>query len=440
MTDYFSFIESIIKNGEKRDEPLKGLKVVEVTHFIFGPNVGRILAQFGAEVVKIETPGEGERFRIGAVFGRFYKKCNLVYGIVNANKYFIAADARNAKAREIIFELVRRADVFIENLRAGLADAMGIGYLQVRKVNPKIIYLSCSGYGQYGPLSKAPSFDVAAQGVSSVALKTGWEDVDEFYKLPDYFGDYLPSMIAVFAVLSALYYREKTGKGQYIDVSQTECLLRFLYDLTYYSLTGEEIGKTGNIDPTASPSGIFKTSDGKFVAIAVLTEKQFKALAELIEGLENEDRLKKERILELNEKVEKWVANHSLEELLEIAKKKSIPISPVLNDVEIFEDPWRWERGSIVKVKDRLIGEVPAPGPFAIMSATPGKIKWISRPVGYHNRLILKKWLGLSDEEIEKLEKEGVIGYWDEMPGMAPPPTWKEDEDPVFKGEKDEQG
>ncbi|MEM2069958.1 MAG: CoA transferase, partial [Archaeoglobaceae archaeon] len=247
-------------------------------------------------------------------------------------------------------------------------------------------------------------------------------------------------MIAVFAVLSALYYREKTGKGQYIDVSQTECLLRFLYDLTYYSLTGEEIGKTGNIDPTASPSGIFKTADGKFVAIAVLTEKQFKALAELIEGLENEDRLKKERIKELNEKVEKWVANHSLEELLEIAKKKGIPISPVLNDVEIFEDPWRWERGSIVKVKDRLIGEVPVPGPFAVMSATPGKIKWIARPVGYHNRLILKKWLGLSDEEIEKLEKEGVIGYWDEMPGMAPPPTWKKEDDPIFKGEKDEPG
>ena len=99
MTDYFSFVESLFKEGEKREPPLKGLKVVELTHFVFGPNVGRILSQFGAEVVKIETPGEGERYRLAAVFGRYYNRTNLVYGIQNANKYFIAADARNAKAQ-----------------------------------------------------------------------------------------------------------------------------------------------------------------------------------------------------------------------------------------------------------------------------------------------------------------------------------------------------
>jgi len=435
--NYFEYVKSLFE-GEKRDEPLKGIRVVEVTHFIFGPNVGRILAQFGAEVVKIETPGDGDRFRLASVWGRFYKRLNLVYGIINANKYIIAADARNKKARELIFELVKKADVFVENLRAGLAEAMGIGYLAVSKVNPRIIYVSCSGYGQYGPLSKAPSFDVAAQGVSSVATKTGWEDVDEFYKLPDYFGDYLPSMIAVLAILAAIHWRSKTGKGAYLDISQAECLLRFLYDITYYSVTGEEIGKTGNIDPTASPSGIFKTADGKYVAIAAVTEEHFRKIADLVGEIENGGRLERDNIKRINEVIEKWVEGHSLNEILEMAKKHGFPASPVLEDLDVFTDEWRRERGCIQKIRDRLYGELEVPGAVVALSASPGKIKWLGRPVGYHNRLVLKRWLGMSDEEIDNLVKEGVIGYWDEMPGTAPPPTWNEEDDEVFRGEKDE--
>ncbi len=437
MTDYFDFIKSLME-GEKRGEALKGIKVVEITHFIFGPNIGRVLAQYGAEVVKIETPGEGDRYRIAAIFGRFYNRANLLYAILNANKYVIAADARNKKARKIIFELIKKADVFVENLSAGLVDAMGIGYEAIRKVNPRIIYVSCSGYGQYGPLSKLPSFDVAAQGVAGVAMKTGWEDVDEFYKLPDYFGDYLPSMYAVFAVLSALYFRENTGKGQYIDISQCESLMRFMYDFTYFSLTGEEIGKTGNLDPASVPSGIFRTKDGKFVSISILTSSQFEALKSLIPQLENGNRFEKSRARDLNKIVAKWIEERNLKEILELAKKHRFPASPVLDDKEIASDPWRWERGSLLKVRDRLLGEIPVPGPIIAMSATPGKIKWLGRPVGYHNRLILKKWLGMSDKEIDELEKEGVIGYWDEMPGLAPPATWDAEKDEVFRGEKDE--
>jgi len=289
-------------------------------------------------------------------------------------------------------------------------------------------------------MSRLPSFDVAAQGVAGVAMKTGWEDVDEFYKLPDYFGDYLPSMYAVFAVLSALYYREITGKGQYIDISQCESLMRFMYDFTYFSVTGEEIGKTGNMDPASVPSGIFRTKDGKFVAISILTTQQFEALKSLIPQLKDGDRFMKERAKELNRIVARWVEEKHLEEILELAKKYRFPASPVLDDKEVASDSWRWERGSILKINDRLLGEIPVTGPIVAMSSTPGKIKWLGRPVGYHNRLVLKKWLGMSDKEIEELEREGVIGYWDEMPGTAPPVTWDAEKDEVFWGEKDEEG
>lgn len=442
MTDYFEYVERLFKNGEKREQPLKGLKVVEVTHYIFGPNVGRVLAQFGAEVVKVEPIGEGDRLRVGPVWGRFYKKANLHFLVLNANKYLISADVRHKKAREIVFKLAEKADVFVENLRAGLADAMGIGYSDISKVNPGIVYVSCSGYGQWGGwLVKEGSFDVAAQAVTSIGTKTGWEELDEFYKLPDYFGDFLPSQLAVLAVLVALYYRQRTGRGQYIDISQAEGLFRFLYDVTYFSLTGQEIGKTGNVDPTASPSGIFKTKDEKFVAIAIMDNDQFSALASVVEGLKGEekDRLKKEKIKELNKILSQWASTKTLEEIINLAKELGFPASPVLGDYDIYRDPWRYERGSILKFRDRLYGSVIIPGPVVNLSATPGEIKWLARPVGYHNRLVLKKWLAMAGKEIDELEEEGVIGYWDNIPGCTPPATWGKDRDKVFLGEEDER-
>ncbi|MEM1545769.1 MAG: CaiB/BaiF CoA-transferase family protein [Candidatus Methanomethylicia archaeon] len=443
MSNYFEYVEKLFKSGEKRSLPLKGIKVIEITHYIYGPCVGMVLAQFGAEVIKIEPPGEGDRRRYRAIWMRMFKKAEPNFLTLNSNKYFITLDTRNIKAREILFKLVEKADVFIENLRAGLTDQMGIGYLHISKVNPRIIYVSCSGYGQYGPLSRAPSFDVSAQGIIGLTMKNGWPDVDEFYKLPDYFGDYFPAMIAVAAILAALYYREKTGKGQYIDISQAESLLRFFYDITYLSITGEEIGKTGNIDPTAIASGIFNTSDGRFVAIAIMDEEQLSAISKAMNteltNLYKGKLRSKECINELNDLIFQWVSSKTLDEILNYAKTYGFPASPVLTDVEIYKDPWRWERGSILEFNDRIYGKIHIPGSAVHLSATPAKIKWLARPVGYHNRLILKKWLGYTDEEIRILEKEGVIGYWDQVPGPCPPATWNPEDDSVFKGEEDEQ-
>lgn len=438
--NYFDFIKSIIREGNA--EPLRGLKVVEITHFVFGPNIGRYLALLGAEVIKVEPPGEGDRFRQAAVWGRFYKLANPYFLIQNTNKYFIATDARKKEGREIISKLIKDADIFIENLRAGLAEAMGVGYFQLHKINPRLIYVSCSGYGQFGPLSRFPSFDVAAQGVAGVAKTTGWSDVDEFYKLPDYFGDYLPSLIAVVAILVALIYRKKSGQGQYIDISQTESLLRFYYELTYYTLTGKEIGKTGNVDPSASPSGIFKTKDGKYIAIAVLNDEQSKALARAtgIEELEKTthlERLEPKTIETLNEKLAKWVSTKTLDEILNIAAIQGFPAAPVLNDVEVTFDKWKWERGTVEIINDRLYGRVAVVNFPALFSKIRPRTKWLGRPVGYHNRLVLKK-LGYSAQEIEALINREVIGFWDNMIGAMPPPTWDPEKDPVFKGEKDE--
>jgi len=437
---YFKFIESVMAN--RNIEPLRGIKVVEVTHFIFGPNIGRYLALLGAEVIKIEPPGEGDRFRQAAIWGRFYKLANPYFLLQNTNKYFVATDMREKEGREILYRLIKSADIFIENLRAGLADAMGIGYLYLNRLNPKLIYVSCSGYGQYGPLSRFPSFDVAAQGVAGIATTTGWPDLDEFYKLPDYFGDYLPSLVAATAIMAALIYRQHTGVGQYIDISQAESLLRFHYEITYYSLTGREIGKTGNVDPSASPSGIFRTADEKYVAIAILNDEQAKALAKAtgIEELEKTthlERLEPKIIDMLNEKLEKWVSAKTLQDIIEIASLHGFPAAPVLNDVEVTFDKWKWTRGTIEFINDRLYGRVAVVNMPSVFSRIRPRVKWLGRPVGYHNRLVLKK-MGYSWSDIQRLIDKGVVGYWDNMIGAVPPPTWDPDKDPVFKGEKDE--
>ena len=278
--DYFSFVNQLFNSSKiwEKPEVLKGIRVLELTHAIFGPQVGRVLAQFGAEVIKVEEPWDGDLFRTATVWSRYWKHSNIMFHVMHANKYFVAINLKKEKGRELIKKLAKISDVVVENFRAGLAEAWGIGYTQLSKVNPKIIYLSCSGYGQWGPLRFFPSVDLVAQSMAGVATLTGFPG--QTYKLPDYYGDFLPGMFGVISVLTALYYREKTGKGQYIDLSQAECLMRVMHNFTYLSITEKEIGCTGNIDPTMSPSGIFKTKDGKFIALAIATDEQFYKLLE----------------------------------------------------------------------------------------------------------------------------------------------------------------
>ncbi|MEM3326793.1 MAG: CoA transferase, partial [Thermoproteus sp.] len=248
-----------------------------------------------------------------------------------------------------------------------------------------------------------------------------------------------PSTMAVSAILAALIYRERTGRGQYIDLSQAASMQRFMYHFTYMSITGSRLKRSGFIDPSAYVSGVFKTADGKFVALAAMTERQYDVLAEAVPGLRGlRDTRDPESLWKKYEIVRSWASSKRLDELLDFGKKAGVPIQPVLNDKEVLDDPWRAERGSILKIKDRLYGEIVVPGPIVKMSRTPLVVRWVARPVGYHNRLVLLHKLGLSKAEVERLEREGVVGYWDGQLGNMPPPGWKAEEDPVYMGEKDE--
>jgi crotonobetainyl-CoA:carnitine CoA-transferase CaiB-like acyl-CoA transferase len=276
---------------------------------------------------------------------------------------------------------------------------------------------------------------------------SGHPETDRYFKIPDFYGDFLPGFFAGMMILFALLHRQRTGEGQYLDVCQAEILMRGLFHFTHQSVTKEELGRTGNIDPTMSPSGIFKTRDQKFVALAIGTDPQFKSLCKAMnrpdlldgEGLKKAVRLKPENARRLHDVVKDWVRSQDEKELLEVGRKFAFPLSPVMDDLQICHDPWRRERGSVVLHDDEMYKKLVLSGPMAMLSKTPARIKWLTRPLGYHNRYVFKKILGLSEKQIQDLEKERVVGYWDYRVGQRPPVYYDIERDPIFnyKGGED---
>jgi crotonobetainyl-CoA:carnitine CoA-transferase CaiB-like acyl-CoA transferase len=443
MEDYFSYAAKLFDPSKisQKPEVLGGIRVLDFSHVIFGPTATRIMANYGAEVIKLELPFHGDLWRPATYWGKYWKHSNPLWHFVTQNKYFVGLDLKQPEAKEIIYRLAQMCDVVAENFAPGTAEAWGVGYTQISKINPKVIYLSCSTYGQYGPLRFYPGWDLLAQAASGVLSLTGYPDTEKFYKLPDYLGDFIPGNFGALAILMALYFRNKTGKGQYIDLAQSEALMRLLFNFTAFKMMGMEIGRTANTDPTMVPASIFKTRDGKFIALACATEKQFVALCGALgrEDLLKEkkytdpfERLKPEPAKALTQIVADWLKGKEMEEVVKLANERGFPAAEVLDDYQIYQDPWRRARGSVILFNDEMYGEFFLAGPSAQLSKTPSRTKWIARPVGYHNRLVLKKFLEMSEEKIAELEKKKVIGTFDDRPGLKPPVYYNLDTDPIF--------
>jgi crotonobetainyl-CoA:carnitine CoA-transferase CaiB-like acyl-CoA transferase len=244
----------------------------------------------------------------------------------------------------------------------------------------------------------------------------------------------------------ALYYRNKTGKGQYLDLSQTDSLMRSLYHFTYKSVTGESLGRQGHADPSMIAASIFKTGDGRFIGLACATQSQFAGLCRAMgrEDLLHDSRysdyfeaLRPENAEALRKIVAGWVAGSGCDTVLMHANEQGFAAAEVADDHMICHDPWRRERGSVILFNDAMYGEFVLAGSFAQLSETPARTKWLARPIGYHNRLVLKRFLGMGDEEIRSLEERKIIGYFDDKPGLKPPIYYNLDRDPVYtRGEE----
>lgn len=434
--DYFKWAESVLDPSKTFEKPeaLADIKIVELCTLILGPSLPSYLSELGATVFKVELPGMGDTMRSLTPFAKFFNGAALGWLKEARNKYHLAIDVRVPEGVDLFKELVKRSDVVVENLRAGTMDKWGIGYRQLREINPRIIYIALNGFGQWGPYLERPSYDAIAQSESGEAWISGFPD-----KLPMKAGiwlaDYYGGLVGAIGVLAALAHRDRTGCGQYIEYSQAENLMRAMdWTWLYQHFTGKCRERYGNRDVSICPADIVPSKDGEMVAIGAATDKQFQGLCQALGKPElaqdprfatHLDRLKEENAVELLSLIRNWVAGKTYAEIDQLAAQYGFGAQKVANGKDHFEDEHLRKRNFTYYVDDPIYGELYEEGIAPKLSETPGRIKWAGKPVGFDNEYVLKRFLGLKTKKIKYLKEKNIIGKWvDVPPGRKPPQNW----------------
>ncbi len=375
---------------------LDDVRVLDFTHVYFGPYCTMILADLGAEVIKVEPPwGEVARFYPPLVGG-----VSPVFLYFNRNKKGIVLNLKHPKGREIALELAKRCDILVENFKPGTMEKLGLGYEDVKKVKPDIIYASLSGFGLSGPYSNRPSFAPMGSSMSGWYRLTG--DIIDPEGPPirpaEWHGDLDPGLWAVIAILAALRHRDRTGEGQLIDVAQLDCMIAQTgVAITQYTTTGKLPWQIRKEYHTLTTFGMFKAKDG-WVYIGAdprMRDRLCRAM-----GVES---------IESTEQLERWVAERTVQEVVDALVEVDVPVAPILQINETLEDPQVKARGIIKTVRHPTAGEVRLPGFPVKMSGFEAEIRRPAPQLGEHTEEVLRSLLGYGDREIEELRKEGVI-------------------------------
>jgi len=415
--------------------PLKGIRALEVCTLILGPSGPSFAAAMGAEVIKCEVPPMGDTCRDMTPFGYLFRGYGPVFVHSNINKYWLGLDLHNAEAKKVFLELAAKSDIIEENLRPGVMEGWNIGYRQIKEVNPGIIYIAKNGFGQWGKYAaeNRPSNDGASQGFSGYAWMSSFPGQpplkSSIYPCDDYGG-----LMGEMAVLAALHYRERTGKGQYIELSQSENIMRAMsWVWPYQQITGKAAMPAGNRDVSICPADTFYCADGAFVAIAAPAPEEFGGLCtamgrpELASDPRFKDhltRLKEDNATEILKIIADWARARTAEEIEEMAEKHGFAASRVYTAKDVAEDRNSHERGFMTEVDDPLLGQYHDYEFPVMMSRTPPKVKWSVRAVGFDNEYIMAHHLGKSEDEIKQLYECGALGKWADVPGRRPPADW----------------
>ncbi len=376
--------------------PLEGVRVLDFSHVYFGPYATMVLADMGAEVIKVEPPwGEVARMYPPLVGG---VGCAFLY--FNRNKKGIALDLKNPKGAEIALKLAEKSDIIVENFRRGVMERLGLGYEEIKRVNPDVIYASLSGYGLEGPYSSRPSYAPMASSISGWYRLSG--DIIDPEGPPvqpaEWHGDLDPALWAVVAILGALHHRDRTGEGQLIDVAQLDCMIAQTgVSITGYANTGELPWQSGRRYADLHTFGMFRAIDG-WVYIAAdpqMREKLTKAM-----GVER---------LERDEQLRGWVASRTVGDVVEALVAEAVPVAPILQIDQTIEDPHVKARGIIKSVEHPSAGMIRLPGHPIKYNGLDLKIRSPAPLLGQHTEEVLRGILGYSGEEVEALKREGVI-------------------------------
>jgi crotonobetainyl-CoA:carnitine CoA-transferase CaiB-like acyl-CoA transferase len=430
--DYFEWTAELFDRKTIFDKPeaLGGIRVLELTTLILGPATADFLGEFGAEVIKVELPPAGDTMRYVTPRGTFWQNASLGFFAQNHSKLHVGIDLHKEEGKALFKQLAARADVLVENFRAGTLDRRGIGYRDLSAINPRLVYVANSGFGQWGPFSQGrASYDAVAQTVSGMIGITGFPGRPPI-TCGIFIGDWFGGLMAATAALVALHHRRRTGQGQFIDYAQSEGLIRSL-DWTWVlaGLTGESRGPGGNRDRALGAADIVRCRDG-LVAVAAVTDAEFRGLCRAMDAPALADdarfatlaaRLEPVHADAVLERVRAWAAKLGRDEVEALARTHGFAAARVMSAADRYHDAHLRARGTVWDHEDALYGPMVEQGPAPKLSATPGRIRWAARPVGWHNEHVFRTILGLAPSEIQALEAAGVVGRWADRVGAKPP-------------------
>ncbi|TAI65598.1 CoA transferase [Bradyrhizobium sp. Leo170] len=397
-----------------RDAPLAGVRVLDIATFVAAPFCGTVLSDFGADVIKIEQPGAGDPLR---KFGT-PSECGDTYVWLSEarNKRSVTLDLRSERGATLFRELVRQSDVVLENFRPGTLEKWGLGFDALSEINPKLVMLRISAYGQDGPNRDKPGFARIAHGFSGLAYLAGEAGRQPVMPGSTSLADYISGLWGALGVLIALRHAAASGRGQIVDIGLYESVFRLLDEIApVFAKTGFVRERLGADTVNVVPHSHYRTSDGKWVALACSSDKMFERLAAAMRRPElatdpsyatMAGRLARRE--DVNQLVAAWIGGMPLEEALAECEHYEVPCGPIYSISEIFQDPQYRARGNITEVPSRA-GPIAVPSAIPMMSRTPPQFKHAGVALGAHTDEVLTSLAGASAAMLAALRDEGVI-------------------------------
>jgi CoA:oxalate CoA-transferase len=375
---------------------LDGVRILELARFQAGPRGGMILSDLGAEVIKVEAlGGEETRRHPPMVRGQ-----SVYFSVYNRGKKSVCIDLRNPEGKEVFAALVKKSDIVLENFRPGVMKAMGFDYEKLRALNPSIILVSVSGFGQYGPYRDRPAFDSLGQAMGGLMALTGQQEGHPIGTATSLVDRYT-SLHATIGTLAALRHRERTGEGQLVDVCLLDSALTMVeIPTSYYLATGEEGGEGGRPP--------YRAKDG-WVVIAAAGREMAATLMKMVGGPADDTPLAgSSPAKERREKIDAWCAARTMDEICAALHEHGIPAAPVRTIPEVAKDPHVWEREMLVKMKDPVAGEMYLPGATIKLSKTPARVGMVPTP-GQHTDEVLREVLSYDAAKLAALRSVKAI-------------------------------
>ncbi|WP_281248596.1 CaiB/BaiF CoA transferase family protein [Domibacillus antri] len=394
---------------------LEGLRVLEMGQLIAGPSASRLLAEFGAEVIKVESPKTGDPIRAWRVVEN---GTSLWWYVQSRNKKSITINLRESEGQQLICELVKEVDILIENFRPGTMEKWGLGYEDLKAINPRLIMIRVSGYGQDGPYRDKAGFGSIGEAMGGLRYITGYPDRPPT-RVGISIGDSLSALYAVIGALMAVYHRDTkgTGEGQVIDVALYESVFSLMEStLPEFDRAGLIRERTGSTLPGITPSNTYICADGKYVVIGANGDAIFKRLMnvmgypEIAEDPRFENNTKRSEHADyLDKLIEEWTKSMPFTKVMEYLDEAKVPAGSIYSIEDIVNDAHYQAREMIREVAVEGLGTLKMPGIVPKMSETPGEIEWAGPKLGQHTDEILKEKIHLSDEQINALKEHGII-------------------------------